>query len=660
MAKNPSLESQEMAFLSAGFRNWKKGIEKFRTHENSAFHKKSVEIAIQRQQGTPVISQVVQHSLSEQQKARAALLVIVSSLRYLARTGSGVRGHEAGDGNLMSLLEERAGDVPELKAWLKRRDNWLAPTIQNEILEILAHMVQRDIVDEIKRSPFYAIMADSTTDMSGLEQFTLCVRSVDPSSLVVKELFTGLYNPPDSTAATLAASIKDILLRLTLSTQNLRGHCFDGAANMSGRLHGVRKIMSDEQPKSPYIHCSNHSLDLALQEISRKSDAMCEVMTIVKDVSNVILESAKRKNMYMDIVLEPCDGGPNPRVQRLIPLCPTRWAVRVKSLSRFQENYERVLKTLEEILSTPGAVADGRKAALKGFAKRMKKLETMFFLTAAIKIFGPCEQLARALQSPQYSAAGVKKAVEMLIRTLSDLRTQESFDQLLREARRYSEEMDIELTDPLQRVRKPPRRLEATYKPTPPVQLDLNHKLRQEFYAVVDRLVNEVQRRFTQDGFDMLLRLEEILVVSAKGKAPSSERLEVLLGIHASDFSLDQLRAQLLMLPTITSGLDPCNALSIGEKIGCESSTVRDLMNQVVRLVILVLTVPTSAATSERSFSGLRRLKTYLRSTMSQSRLTHLMVLHVHQERTAALDLVQATKEFVSRTTERKVTFGNI
>ncbi|CAN7978567.1 unnamed protein product [Ixodes persulcatus] len=80
----------------------------------------------------------------------------------------------------MSLLEERASDVPELKAWLKRRDNWLAPTIQNEILEILAHMVQRDIVDEIKRSPFYAIMADSTTDMSGLEQFTLCVRCVDP------------------------------------------------------------------------------------------------------------------------------------------------------------------------------------------------------------------------------------------------------------------------------------------------------------------------------------------------------------------------------------------------------------------------------------------------------------------------------------------------
>ncbi|KAG0439809.1 hypothetical protein HPB47_016521, partial [Ixodes persulcatus] len=171
----------------------------------------------------------------------------------------------------------------------------------------------------------------------------------------------------------------------------------------------------------------------------------------------------------------------------------------------------------------------------------------------------------------------------------------------------------IQLSDPLERVRKPHRRLEATDNPTPLVQLHLNQKLRQGFYAVVDPLINEVQRRFTQEGFDMLLRLEQILVVSTKGKALSSERLKERLGIHAADFFLDQLRAQLLMLPTITSGQEPCNALSIGEKLGRESATVRDLMNQVVRLVILVLTVPTSTATSERSFSGLRRLKTYLR-----------------------------------------------
>jgi hypothetical protein len=39
-----------------------------------------------------------------------------------------------------------------------------------------------------------------------------------------------------------------------------------------------------------------------------------------------------------------------------------------------------------------------------------------------------------------------------------------------------------------------------------------------------------------------------------------------------------------------------------------------------------------STATTERSFSVLRRLKTYLRTTMLQDRLTSLAVLHVHRD----------------------------
>ncbi|KAH7960801.1 hypothetical protein HPB49_023510 [Dermacentor silvarum] len=247
---------------------------------------------------------------------------------------------------------------------------------------------------------------------------------------------------------------------------------------MSGRLHGVQKILFDEQPKSYCIHCCNHALELALQEVSRKCDEMCEVQTIVKYVSNAILESAKRKCMYIDIVLEPCHNAESPKVKRLYyPLCPTRWTGKVKSLSRFRENYDRVHRTIEEILATPGAAADGRRAALIGFSKRMKRLETVFFLTVAIKVFGPCEQLARALKS----AAGAKKAVEMLEKTLSDLRTQYSSDKILKEAEYCKEGMLIQISDTQLRMRKPPRRLEDTHKPTAPAQLSPDEKLDKVF-----------------------------------------------------------------------------------------------------------------------------------------------------------------------------------
>ena len=46
----------------------------------------------------------------------------------------------------------------------------------------------------------------------------------------------------------------------------------------------------------------------------------------------------------------------------------------------------------------------------------------------------------------------------------------------------------------------------------------------------------------------------------------------------------------------------------------------------------LLLVMPATNASLERSFSALRRVKNYLRATMSQERLNYLMILHVHKD----------------------------
>ena len=57
--------------------------------------------------------------------------------------------------------------------------------------------------------------------------------------------------------------------------------------------------------------------------------------------------------------------------------------------------------------------------------------------------------------------------------------------------------------------------------------------------------------------------------------------------------------------------------------------------------------MPATNATSERSFNALRRVKSYLRTTMGQQRLNYFMLLHVHKERTDNLDLRSVLNEFV-------------
>ena len=85
----------------------------------------------------------------------------------------------------------------------------------------------------------------------------------------------------------------------------------------------------------------------------------------------------------------------------------------------------------------------------------------------------------------------------------------------------------------------------------------------------------------------------------------------------------------------------------------------QEYLSELCIVLKLLLVMPASNATSERSFSALRRVKSYLRATMAQSRLNHLMVLHVHKERTANLNLISVANDFISGSEHRLTLFGS-
>ena len=69
-----------------------------------------------------------------------------------------------------------------------------------------------------------------------------------------------------------------------------------------------------------------------------------------------------------------------------------------------------------------------------------------------------------------------------------------------------------------------------------------------------------------------------------------------------------------------------------------------------------MLVMPATNAESEKSFSAVRLIKTFLRWTMPQQSLNHLMLLHIHKYLTDDLNLVDVAKDFIAG---RKQVFGN-
>lgn len=82
------------------------------------------------------------------------------------------------------------------------------------------------------------------------------------------------------------------------------------------------------------------------------------------------------------------------------------------------------------------------------------------------------------------------------------------------------------------------------------------------------------------------------------------------------------------------------------------------MFSEILVLMKLFLTIPVTTASAERSFSALRRLKTYLRSTMTQNRLNNVTLPHVHKAYTDSLDLGEIVRSFITANEKRVHFFG--
>ena len=101
------------AFISSGFNNWKKALERFEQHAQSNVHKEAL-LKIELMEQPTVIAQLNSMLKRDQAARREFLIVTLSSLKFLVRQGLPIRGHEEIEGNLMQLLLLRANDCSGL------------------------------------------------------------------------------------------------------------------------------------------------------------------------------------------------------------------------------------------------------------------------------------------------------------------------------------------------------------------------------------------------------------------------------------------------------------------------------------------------------------------------------------------------------------------
>lgn len=203
---------------------------------------------------------------------------IIETIIFCGRQELPYRGHkdygrlslnepENNDGNFRAVLRFRARSGDDiLKSHIlssSTEQMYTSPLIQNEIITLIGLNllpIQNYIIYRVKKSIFFTVLADKTSDVQGIEQFSLCLRYVDDEPNEVGEDFLKFFPVTDISGKGLADTMKKELMYFGLDLKNLRGQDYDGAAAMRGAFHGIQALISKEYPSAIHKHIVCHIL----------------------------------------------------------------------------------------------------------------------------------------------------------------------------------------------------------------------------------------------------------------------------------------------------------------------------------------------------------------------------------------------------------------
>nr|CAI5849044.1 unnamed protein product [Callosobruchus analis] len=286
---------------------------------------------------------------------------------------------------------------------------------------------------------------------------------------------------------------------------------------------------------------------------------------------------------------------------------------------RFYDESKKLVKSLET-LSVEGNYAT-RKSAYQLHSAVTKPVFIVSLQTIA-KYSAVIEPVVNALQAKSIDMISVGKH----IKNIKDiLRNDREFpdrisNEILQKARAVAMDLNIEISVPRLAHKQ-------THRSNPPSDNDNEYWRRSLIISYIDSLISSLNIRFSQENTPAfaLSRLHPLYMTKTS-----------IADLHKNAESFQEFYNL-----DITGELNLWHNLWVTKALSddqLKDIEVVDLFKEanifypaVRKALIILSTIPCTTATVERSFSTLRRVKTWLRSTMGEERLTGLCLMSVHR-----------------------------
>ena len=586
------------------------------------------------------IDQQLNNLLQEQIKRnREILKSLFKTIIFCGRNNIALRGPRDDDpqnaslsGNFQALLEFRidSGDQT-LQHHLKtapRNATYISKTIQNEMITTVGAIIVNNLSQEIRGSKYFSIMSDEAADISNKENLSVVIRFLD-STKTVREEFLGFYLCEDGTTG---AAIKDLIIGavadLGLSMDDCRGQCYDGAGNMSGRLNGASSLIRAEHDKAIYVHCMNHRLNLCVADTCQLP-LVRNMMDVVRKISEFFDNSPKRQQHLISKIrlLMPAA---NHFV--LVNVCRTRWIERIDGMDRIVELLHPVVATLEDISMNRNAPSDGNwNQNSRNDAQALINAITFSFIITVVIVRHILDLTRPLTVRLQKKAMDLLKAREEVLLLKSALRGMQTdlntrHHALYEEAVSLARRVSVQPSMPRIIQRQVYRNNAPALTPEDYYRINLTTNF-------LNHVLMQLDRRFEDDVFVCYKGFSVIPSILLATDPIWKDNVREFCDHYRQDIpNYAGLPAELLLWERMWKEKKDRREY-IPDSIGATLEQIdKDAYVNIYTMLQILITIPISSASCERSISTLRNLKTYLRNTMVQDRLNGLALMHAHRE----------------------------
>lgn len=641
------------AFVKTAFKNYKKSKEKICGHESNGYHKKAQERATLIKAQMQNINKRIDVQLDEivnqnVRKNEAILPNIVDVVNLCAKQQIPLRGHrddkiqfsEApvyNEGNFIAIIRLLSLSNPTLKEHLQcgpKNALYTSKTIQNEIIEVIAELSRKKIRDCLAKCPHFSLIADETTS-HGREILSVCLRFLDfisdPIQPVKREVLIDLCDLTRTTGKSIATALLQSLNEHSINITDCRGQSYDTTSSMSSSSKGVQAAILRHAPDADYQGCCLHSLNLAICHACEMRSIQ-NMLDTCRELYSFFDNSPKRQallNMVIDVLAQG-----ETKKRRLKNLCKTRWVERHTTFQTIFDLYHYIVMALDEIYDPSDderfkcpeedswAWDANTRTLANGLRQTMKSFSHIVTFVCCMELLEPMRPIVSSLQGRLVEVYFGFQKIEEVTHVYNEIRRNidTCYDRMYLKVLALATLVGSE-------EQRPRTNRRQTNRENVPAETVKTYWKRVVVIPFLDTISSELTSRFSKDK---RAHYELCALVPSVICAKSDDELTNLMQV------LKEKWKHLLPLPACFEGelfrwacywkrRENRNDESITSIVANHADNI--FFPNIRELLIILAVLPIGSTEAERSFSCLRRLHTWLRSSMTTDRLADLAVI---------------------------------